>query len=100
MNSESKTVDQIYWFFKEITLLIYYLLFIYVSYYMFLMCRETRHAWVGADIFNGLFGGVLLVYPLNVGRYGVVKTFDNWVFWLVILLILTGIGKAIGELIA
>lgn len=95
----NRIADGIYNTLKTSALLIYYIAFLAVSYYFFLICRESRSAWIGADFFNGLFGGVLLVYPLNVGRYGVTKTLENWIFWLVILLILTGIGKAIGELL-
>ena len=93
--SEYRLADQINWL-KTIALCVYYVAFIAFSYYFFLVCRETRHAWIGADILNGIFGAVLIVYPFRAVTRG---SLDDWVFWLVILFILTGIAKAIGELI-
>jgi hypothetical protein len=83
--TENRRADQIYWFIKTITVSVYYLLLIAVSYVVFVQCRETRHAFILTDIFNAIFGGVLLVYPLNVVRYGLGKTFEGWLAWLVIL---------------
>lgn len=93
--SENRLADQIYWITKRAAILIYYVAFLAVSYYMFIKCRETRHAFILTDIFNAIFGGVLLVYPLNIKRYGLGKTFEGWLSWLIILFALICISVII-----
>jgi len=93
--NEEKLADQIYFWLKTIALCVYYVAFLAVSIGAFIECRETCHAWVVTDALNGIFGGVLLIYPFNIMRYGANKTLSNWIFWMLILLILIGLSSII-----
>jgi hypothetical protein len=95
----NRLADQIYFWLKTIASCIYYVAFLAISIGVFLECRETRHAWVVSDALNGIFGGVLLVYPFNICRYGANKTLENWIGWLLFMFILVGISLVISKII-
>jgi len=76
---------------------IYYIAFIAVSYSIFQECRHDRDFWIVTDIFNGIFGGIVLVYPFNVIRYGWFETYNRWKQWFVFIFLLTTLSFIIGE---
>jgi hypothetical protein len=78
--TESRFVWISYYFF----LAIYYIAFVWVSYGIFWECRLDRHFWIVPDIFNGILGGMILVYPFNVFRYGFQKTLDRLILWFIV----------------
>lgn len=81
-----------YYFF----LAIYYIAFIWVSYGVFMECRLDRHFWIVPDMFNGILGGMLLVYPFNVFRYGFSKTLEQGFKWFCIYAVLFGVTMIFG----
>ena len=74
--------------------------FFSVSYGIFKECQLERHVWIVVDIFNGLFGGVLLVYPfMNILNQDFTVTFNRWLGYLFLLFCLIGITLLISPLI-
>ena len=94
MNAREKCVFIFNSFFK----LIYYIAFIWVSYGVFQVCRQTRHCWIGVDILNGICGGILLVYPFSVFKNGLI-TFYNWWYYFLICALLCGVVLIISGLL-
>jgi hypothetical protein len=81
-----------YYFF----LIVYYIAFVWVSYGVFMECRMDRHFWIVCDLINGILGGLLLIYPFNVFRYGFADTFHRLLKWFCIYALLFGLSAMIG----
>jgi hypothetical protein len=75
------------WGFKRILDILWFSWFVWVSYGVFLECRMDRHAWIGVDILNGIFGGVFFIYPFTFYRQDPLKVINSWFLYLFILFI-------------
>src|SRR5664279_454614 len=95
--SLSENGVEVEWLFNKICLLIYYVLFVLVSYGVFKECQVDRHWWIVPDIFNGILRGIVFIYSLNVFRYGL-DVIGKWFKWFCICAFLIGITAMIGGL--
>jgi hypothetical protein len=74
--------------------------FIAVSYGVFQECHLEHHVWIVSNIFNGMFGGILLVYPLMIIiNHDAAETFDHWLSYMFLFFCLSSITLLISPLI-
>jgi hypothetical protein len=81
----SRDGSELVWLFTKILLTVYYIAFIWVSYGVFKEAQLDHQFWIVPDIFRGIEGGMVLVYPFNVFRYGF-DIIDKWAKWFFIYL--------------
>jgi hypothetical protein len=74
--------------------------FIAVSYGVFQECQLDHHIWIVANICNGIFGGIFLVYPLKMIQFqDFSKTYNNWIGYMFLFFCLSSITLMISPLI-
>jgi hypothetical protein len=88
---------EVEWVFNKILLAVYYIAFIWVSYGCFQECQLDRHWWMVPDIFNGILGGIVFVYPFNIFRFGL-DIVSKWFKWFCICMFFFWITAVIGGL--
>jgi hypothetical protein len=85
---------------NSLFLIIYWIVFIYVSFQIFIIAQHDYDGWIVSNIMIGIFGGIFLIYPFNIIRLGFRLAMKYYVNYLFVCLIFCGIALVISDLIA